>query len=56
VYAILEEFKYTFVEEEDYDKQWRLYGSPNETKLVIERQKAQLEKEKENFVRTMKSD
>lgn len=38
VYAILEEFKYTFAEEEDYDKQWRLFGSPNETKSQIVRQ------------------
>lgn len=37
VYKILEEFKYRFVDEEDYDKQWRLYGSPLETKSVIDR-------------------
>jgi dynein heavy chain len=38
VYQILEEFKYTFAEEDDYDKQWRLYGSPNDTKSVIGKQ------------------
>jgi len=55
VYAILEEFKYTFAEEEDYDKQWRLYGSPNETKSVIGRQMQALEKQKESMVQEMKN-
>lgn len=53
VYQILEEFKYAFAEDEDYDKQWRLYGSPNDTKSVIGRQMAALEKEKDKFVNLM---
>ena len=56
VYAILEEFKYTFAEEDDYDKQWRLYGSPNDTKAVIGRQIAALEKEKDKFVNLMQQE
>ena len=31
VYKILEGFQYKFADEEDYDKQWRLFGSPLET-------------------------
>lgn len=53
VYKILEDFKYKFHDEEDYDKQWRLFGSPNDTKSVIDRQRAALEKEKEKFVNLM---
>lgn len=34
-YAILEEFGYKFGEDDDYDKQWKLYGSPCETHEVI---------------------
>lgn len=56
VYKILEDFKYKFPDEEDYDKQWRLYGSPNDTKSVIDRQKASLEKEKEKFVNLMQQE
>lgn len=56
VYQILEEFKYTFVDEEDYDKQWRLFGSPNDTKSVIGRQTAALEKEKDKFVNLMQQE
>ena len=53
VYKILEEFKYAFTDDDDYDKQWRLYGSPNDTKSVIGRQLAALEKEKDKFVNLM---
>jgi dynein heavy chain len=53
VYEILADFKYTFAEEEDYDKQWRLFGSPNDTKAVIGRQMQALEKEKDKFVNLM---
>jgi len=56
VYAILEDFKYAFGDEEDYDKQWRLYGSPNDTKSVIGRQTAALEKEKDKFVNLMQQE
>ncbi len=56
VYKILEDFKYKFPDEEDYDKQWRLYGSPNDTKSVIDRQRASLEKEKEKFVNLMQQE
>ncbi len=53
VYKILEEFKYSFSDDDDYEKQWRLYGSPNDTKSVIGRQMAALEKEKDKFVNLM---
>mgnify|MGYP006950259597 CR=1 FL=1 len=56
VYGILEEFKYAFADEEDYDKQWRLFGSPNDTKSVIGRQMAALEKEKDKFVNAMQQE
>lgn len=56
VYRILEEFKYSFTEEEDYDRQWRLFGSPNDTKSVIGRQIAALEKEKDKFVNLMQQE
>lgn len=56
VYKILEDFKYKFHDEEDYDKQWRLFGSPNDTKSVIDRQRAALDKEKEKFVNLMQQE
>ena len=31
VYKILEGFQYKYADEDDYDKQWRLFGSPLET-------------------------
>ena len=56
VYSILNEFQYKFADEEDYDKQWRLYGSPLETVSKISKQGNYLEKEKEKFVSHMKTD
>lgn len=56
VYKVLEEFKYAFTDDDDYDKQWRLYGSPNDTKSVIGRQMAALEKEKDKFVNLMQQE
>ena len=56
VYKILEEFKYSFSDDDDYEKQWRLYGSPNDTKSVIGRQMAALEKEKDKFVNLMQQE
>ena len=56
VYKILEEFKYSFADDDDYEKQWRLYGSPNDTKSVIGRQMAALEKEKDKFVNLMQQE
>jgi hypothetical protein len=35
VYKILEDFKYKYPDEEDYDKQWDLLGSPNKTRKEI---------------------
>ena len=37
VYEILSQFGYKFHEEEDYDKKWRLFGSPKETIEKIEK-------------------
>ena len=31
VYGILNEFQFQFTEEEDFDRQWRLFGSPGDT-------------------------
>jgi hypothetical protein len=39
IYQILEEFKYSFSDEQDYDMQWRLFGSPLDTKMYVERQR-----------------
>ncbi len=38
VYDILEEFGYQFRDDDDYDKKWRVYGSPQETESKIEKQ------------------
>lgn len=52
-YQILEEFGYIFTDPEDYDKQWKLYGSPCETHEVIKTQKDKLEKEEHKMVNKM---
>ena len=45
VYRILEEFQFEFGEEEDYDRQWRLFGSPGDTFEKIAKQQNYLDKE-----------
>jgi hypothetical protein len=38
IYEILNSFNYKFHDDEDYDKKWRLYGSPKETVEKIDKQ------------------
>jgi hypothetical protein len=47
---MLNDFQYAFTEEEDADKRWRMFGSPQETVQKIARQNVFLDKEKEKFV------
>ena len=56
VYKILEQFQYQFAEDEDFDRQWRLAGSPGDTYEKISKQGNYLDKEKDKFVSIMKSD
>ena len=56
VYGILEEFQFQFNEEEDFDRQWRLFGSPGDTTEKIAKQGNYLEKEKHKFVNIMQQD
>jgi len=56
VYDILKQFFYQFSEEEDYDRQWRLFGSPGDTMEKIQKQSNYLDKEKDKFVNIMKQD
>lgn len=53
IYNTLNEFQYTFPEDDDYDKQWKLLGSPQDTLNKIEKHKTVLEKEKDKFVNQM---
>ena len=43
VYGILNEFQYQFAEEEDFDRQWRLFGSPGDTYDKIAKQQNYLD-------------
>ena len=56
VYKILEEFQYQFGEDEDFDRQWRLFGSPGDTYEKISKQGNYLDKEKDKFVSIMQAD
>jgi len=56
VYGILEEFQFQFGEEEDFDRQWRLFGSPGDTFEKISKQGNYLDKEKDKFVNIMQQD
>ena len=38
IYEILNNFNYKFGDDEDYDKKWKLFGSPKETIEKIEKQ------------------
>lgn len=53
IYDMLNDFQYAFTEEEDADKRWRMFGSPQETMQKIARQNVFLDKEKEKFVAQM---
>ena len=56
VYGILEEFQYNFGEEEDFDRQWRLFGSPGDTYEKISKQGNYLDKEKDKFINIQQQD
>lgn len=56
IYATLDNFHHKFADGEDYDKMWRVYGAPRETKERIEKQQGFLEKEKEKFIKKMEND
>ena len=53
IYDILGQFGYKYADDEDYDKKWRVFGSPKETMEKIDKQQAYLEKEKEKFLQQM---
>ena len=55
-YAILEQFGYKFADDEEYDKQWKLYGSPCETYEVVKAQRDKLEKEEHKMVNKMQQE
>lgn len=38
IYEILSQFNYKYHEEDDYNKKWKLYGSPKETVEKIDKQ------------------
>jgi len=56
MYAILEDFQYQFKNDEDYDKQWQLLGSPADTYEKIEKNKNSLDKAQDQFVGSMVHD
>lgn len=53
IYDILNQFSYKFSDEDEYDKKWRVFGSPKDTLLRIEKQQVYLEKEKDRFLQAM---
>ena len=53
IYDVLNEFKYKFQEEEDYDKKWKLFGSAKDTREKIVKQAAYLDKEQDKFIAQM---
>jgi hypothetical protein len=55
IYDMLNEFQYAFADEDDADKRWRMFGSPQETIQKIARQNVSLDKEKEKFVAQMQN-
>lgn len=56
IYSTLDNFHHKFPDEEDYDKMWRVFGSPLETVQRIEKQQGFLDKEKEKFIKKMEND
>lgn len=55
-YEILNEFQYTFVNEDDCDRRWRLFGSPLTTVTKIATQGNKLDKDKDKFVSLMQNE
>ena len=55
IYDMLNEFQYSFADEDDADKRWRMFGSPQDTIQKIARQNVTLDKEKEKFVAQMQN-
>lgn len=50
VYEILNQFSYKYQDDEDYDRKWKLFGSPKDTIEKIDKQLAYLAKEQEKFI------
>ena len=53
VFKILEDFGFMFPDPEDWDRQWKLFGSPNDTYAIIKNQKDRLEKEELKMLQKM---
>ena len=51
IYETLDMFHFNFEDAEEYDKMWRVFGSPLETVIRIEKQQGFLEKEKDKFTK-----
>ena len=56
VYEILDGFQFQFEDPEDFDRQWRLFGSPGDTVDKINKQGNYLDKERDKFVNIMQQD
>ena len=55
IYETLDMFHFNFEDPEEYDKMWRVFGSPLETVIRIEKQQGFLEKEKDKFTKQMEN-
>lgn len=53
IFDVLNEFGYKFKSDDDFELKWKLFGSPKETFLKIEKQQGYLEREQEKFVNQM---
>ncbi len=53
IYKILEGFSFKIEPEEEWKRQWTLYGSPNDTYKIIKSQKDRLDKEQAKMVSKM---
>ena len=51
IYDTLDMLHFNFEDDEEYDKMWRVFGSPLETVIRIEKQQGFLEKEKDKFTK-----
>mmetsp|Transcript_9535 Transcript_9535/g.9123 ORF Transcript_9535/g.9123 Transcript_9535/m.9123 type:complete len:110 (-) Transcript_9535:2427-2756(-) len=53
VYDILDYFGYKFSDDDDFDKKWRVFGSPSDTLKKISVQQGYLDREKDKFISQM---
>jgi dynein heavy chain len=56
IYDILDEFNHKFDNDTDYNRKWKLFGSPKEIIELIDRQSLYLEKEKDKLIAQMMGD